>query len=249
MNEHAADAVDGLAEELLRQLDGLPRSNPDQAFIRRYLGTPRQVLGVSNAELRRLAKQTHKGHADWGRGHWLALLDRLYVGDLFEQRVLAGMLLGVLTDTRRLLDLTRLRSWLAGLVGWAEIDNTCQSAWGAQEVLARWQEWQPFLSGLAQDEVISLRRASLVLLVTPLRSSADPRLSQQALINIERVQGEKDPLITKAISWALRAMSQQQPDLVRSYLDAHAASLPAIAVRETRKKLETGKKTGASGHM
>jgi 3-methyladenine DNA glycosylase AlkD len=206
-------------------------------------------LGVANDELRRLAKQARKGRPAWRHEQWLAFLDRLYTGDLFEQRVLAGMLLGVLTAVRRSLQLAHLRMWLAGLVGWAEIDNTCQSIWSADEVLARWEDWQPFLSGLAQDENISLRRASLVLLVTPLRSSADPRLCQQALANIERLQAERDPLIAKAISWALRAMSQQQPELARSYLDAHAADLPAIAVRETRRKLETGKKAGKSASL
>ena len=167
----------------------------------------------------------------------------------FEERALAGKLLGELKDVRRALDLARLRAWLAGQTGWAEVDTTCQSGWTPAELLVRWDEWQPFLGGLAQDENISLRRASLVLLVSPLRASADERLTLQALANVEHLQGEKGPLIIKAISWVLRSMAQQQPELVRSYLDAHAAELPASAVRETRKKLETGRKTRANSRV
>jgi 3-methyladenine DNA glycosylase AlkD len=232
-----------LAAQLAAQLAALPHGSPDQAFIRRYLGTPRPVLGVSSAEIARLARNVRKEHAGWGAESWLTLLDHLYAGGTFEERALAGKLLGELKDVRRALDLARLRAWLAGQTGWAEVDTTCQSGWTPAEVLVRWAEWQPFLSGLAHDEKISLRRASLVLLVSPLRASADERLTLQALANVEQLQGEKSPLIVKAISWVLRSMAQQQPELVRSYLDAHAAELPASAVRETRKKLATGRKT------
>jgi 3-methyladenine DNA glycosylase AlkD len=224
-------------------LAAFPHGAPDQAFIRRYLGTPRPVLGVSAADLAALAKRSRKDHAHWGAESWLALLDRLYAGATFEERALAGKLLGELKDLRRTLDLARLCAWLAGQAGWAEVDTTCQSGWAPGELLARWDEWEPFLNGLAQDANISLRRASLVLLVAPLRASADERLTNRALANVVRLQGEKNPLIVKAISWVLRAMSAQQPELVRTYLDAHAPELPASAVRETRKKLETGRKT------
>ena len=161
---------------LTQQLAALPHSSPDQAFIRRYLGTPWPVLGVSATEIVRLAKRARKEYASWGAELWLALLDRLYGGATFEERAFAGKLLGELKDLRRALDLARLRTWLAAQTGWAEVDTTCQSSWTSTEVLACWDEWQPFLNDLAQDENISLRRASLVLLVSPLRASADERL-------------------------------------------------------------------------
>ena len=50
---------------LTAQLHTLPTSNPDQAFIRRYLGTPRPVLGVRADDLRRLARETAKAHQNW----------------------------------------------------------------------------------------------------------------------------------------------------------------------------------------
>ena len=229
---------------LTTQLHTLPTGNPDQAFIRRYLGTPRPVLGVRADDLRKLAKATTKAHADWPDTAWLALLDQLYTGDLFEQRSLAGILLGVLHPLRHRLELARLRTWLAGQVGWAEVDTTCQSAWTDKEVLARWTEWDPFLDALNQADNISLRRASLVLLVSPLRHSADPRLTARALANVRRLQHERDGMIAKAVSWVLRSMVAEQPDTVRAYLEQHAGALQAAVVREVRKKLETGRKGG-----
>ena len=144
-----------LLAALTAQLHTLPTSNPDQAFIRRYLGTPRPVLGVRADDLRRLAKATAKAHADWPDTAWLELLDQFYAGDLFEQRSLAGLLLGVLHPLRHRLELARLRTWLAGQAGWAEVDTTCQSSWTDKEVLARWPEWDPFLGQLAQADSTS----------------------------------------------------------------------------------------------
>jgi len=182
------------------------------------------VLGVRADDLRKLAKATAKAHTDWPDTAWLALLDQLYTGDLFEQRSLAGML-GVQN-------------------GWAEVDATCQSGWTDKEVLARWDEWEPFLDELSQADNISLRRASLVLLVSPLRRNADPRLTARALANVQRLQHERDGMVAKAVSWVLRSMVAEQPATVRTYLAEHAGALPAIAVREVRKKLETGRKNG-----
>lgn len=229
---------------LTAHLHALPSSNPEQAFIRRYLGTPRPVLGVRADDLRRLAKEAARQRQEWPDAAWLALLDRLYAGDLFEQRSLAGLLLGVLHPLRRGLELARLRAWLAGLAGWAEVDTTCQSAWTDKEMLARWPEWDAFLDELSWAESLSLRRASLVLLVTPLRRSADPRLTQRALANVQRLQPERDRMITKALSWVLRSMIAEQPETVRAYLADHSGALQATVIREVRKKLETGRKSG-----
>jgi 3-methyladenine DNA glycosylase AlkD len=237
------DATETFAA-LTAHLHTLPTSNPEQAFIRRYLGTPRPVLGVRADDLHKLAKETTKLHPTWPDAQWLALLDLLYAGDLFEQRSLAGLILGALHPLRQRLEMAQLRTWLAWLAGWAEVDTTCQSAWTGTEVLARWPEWDAFLDDLSRAESLSLRRASLVLLVAPLRRSADPRLTQRALANVQRLQPERDRMITKALSWVLRSMIAEQPETVRAYLAEHSSALQATVVREVRKKLETGRKNG-----
>ena len=44
------------------------------------------------------------------------------------------------------------------------------------------------------------------------------------------------------MSWALRALSERDPDAVRAFLDAHEDALAARVRREVRHKLETGLK-------
>jgi 3-methyladenine DNA glycosylase AlkD len=75
------------------------------------------------------------------------------------------------------------------------------------------------------------------------RTDPDPRLGELALETIETLKGERDIIITKAVSWLLRSLAAQHPDKVARYLDAQGPTLPAIAVRETRIKLTTGRKT------
>ncbi len=77
-----------------------------------------------------------------------------------------------------------------------------------------------------------------------LRSIDDAALTRRALSNVQRLQHERDRMITKAVSWVLRSMVAQQPETVRAYLDEHASALQSTVVREVRKKLETGRKTG-----
>ena len=79
-------------------------------------------------------------------------------------------------------------------------------------------------------------------LTTATRSSGDPRLNTLAFETLEALKSERPILITKAVSWLLRSMAERDPEPVANHLDQHAASLPAIAVRETRRKIATGRK-------
>ncbi len=228
---HRGDSIDELAAR-------------DMAKLQRYVGTTRPMLMVKTDELRKLARATARTlpAGDEGDAAWLALLDALYSAPAFEQRLLAGHLLHARPTARRTLELARLRGWLGDLQGWCEVDTICQSGWSAAEVLARWNEWQPFLNALSRDEKMVLRRASLVLLKQPVVEAEDQRPADQAFANVERLMSERDPLIAKAVSWLLRELTRHHAPRVVDFLGEHARELPAVAVRETRRKLETGKK-------
>ena len=235
--------VQSLVSTVRAELHALARPSEEAAFLQHYAGTSRPVLCVPVGELRALAKSFARTlPPELAHDERTHILDALYAGDSFEERLLAGMVLHEQSAYRRQLHLDDLERWLRGLSGWAEIDSTCQSGWSNQEVLRRWQLWDAYLERFAEDAAPSLRRAGLVLLVFPLRGTDDPRLRERAFANIERLKGEKDVLITKAISWLLRTLLRHHAAEVRAYLDSQEATLPRIAVRETRKKMETGKK-------
>lgn len=54
-----------------------------------------------------------------------------------------------------------------------------------------------------------------------------------------------DPMVVKALSWALRALAVRDAAAVRAFLEQHRARLAALVLREVRHKLETGRKAGA----
>jgi 3-methyladenine DNA glycosylase AlkD len=207
-----------------------------------YLGSSHKNYGLSNPQKREIAKAWKKENKDISADNFFELIDDLFQGESYDEKTLAGMLLGYMTKQRREINPAKLDSWLEELEGWAEIDGLCQSTFIAQELLDNWQEWKRWLKKFNQSQNISKRRASLVLLVKPVRDSEDTRLTDLAFENIEELKSEDDKLITKAISWLLREMTKRHHQLVKDYLDENEDSLPAIAARETRRKLETGKK-------
>jgi 3-methyladenine DNA glycosylase AlkD len=95
---------------------------------------------------------------------------------------------------------------------------------------------------LVSDGNVHKRRASLVLLTKPVRDSENKRLADLAFANIDRLKNERSILVTKAISWLLRDLIRHHRERVETYLFENSDCLPKIAIRETRRKLLTGKK-------
>jgi 3-methyladenine DNA glycosylase AlkD len=60
---------------------------------------------------------------------------------------------------------------------------------------------------------------------------------------VARLEDERSILITKAVSWSLRTLIARHREAVVAYLARHEATLPKVALRETRMKLATGVKS------
>jgi 3-methyladenine DNA glycosylase AlkD len=87
------------------------------------------------------------------------------------------------------------------------------------------------------------RRAALVSTV-PLNLKAQGGTGDIArtLRVCDLLRKDRDPMVVKALSWALRVLARPEPEAVRAYVRRNADSLPALALREVRNKLETGLK-------
>jgi 3-methyladenine DNA glycosylase AlkD len=57
---------------------------------------------------------------------------------------------------------------------------------------------------------------------------------------------ERDEMIVKALSWALRALVARDPEAVRQFIEENDARLAALVRREVRQKLSTGRKSPKS---
>jgi 3-methyladenine DNA glycosylase AlkD len=156
---------------------------------------------------------------------------------------MAGVLLDYASTPQRKFDPHLFEKWLDHLVGWAEVDTLCTGKYTTTEIPAQWTTWKKILATLSKSLNINKRRASLVLLCSPLRNAQDDRLASFSIKTIDRLKHEKEILITKAISWVLRCMEKHHRQTVEQYVAANNDTLPKIAVRETLAKLHTGTKT------
>ena len=211
-----------------------------------YSGSGHPFFNVSAPKLRGIGRAWLAARRKADDADRVAVIGSLFVGEAYEEKVLAVVLLGANARMRGLGTAALVDGWLGHLQGWAEIDSLCASVFGPDEMDVDWPAWRGLIRRLARDANINRRRAALVLLCRPTRLSPDPRYRDLAFEVIEQLKAERPILITKAVSWLLRSMASHHGAAVAACLDANAASLPAVAVRETRTKLRTGTKSGRS---
>jgi 3-methyladenine DNA glycosylase AlkD len=58
-----------------------------------------------------------------------------------------------------------------------------------------------------------------------------------------RLVGDREDLVVKALSWALRELSKKHPEQVRRFIAQHRKALAAHVIREVENRLPTGRKT------
>jgi 3-methyladenine DNA glycosylase AlkD len=211
-----------------------------------YGGSGHRFYYVSAPAQRAIAKRWVAAHKEAASPDFLALVESLFEGESHEEKTLAALMLGYHAKARRDARPADLDRWLGHINGWAEVDSLCQNVFAADQMIADWPAWKRLIEQLSRDPNINKRRAAMVLLNAPVHYSDDPRFADLALVVIARLKPERDILITKAVSWLLRSMVQRHRAAVEACLAEHGASLPAIAVRETKTKLATGTKSGRS---
>jgi 3-methyladenine DNA glycosylase AlkD len=210
-------------------------------WVQKYLGSNKTFHGFSSKQMNLLVK-TFLNEYKLNESQTIELLNSLYRnGTTYTEIALAAMILPH-TPLIKSFDPKYLDLWLNYTHGWAENDVLCQSNFSADILLSNWSNWQKILKQFNPSPNINKRRASLVLLTKPLRQSDDLRLSKIAFENIENLKSEKEILITKAVSWALRALVKFHKDEVLKYLSSNKDTLPKIAYREALSKALTGRK-------
>lgn len=211
-------------------------------WVQHYLGSNKPTLGIKTGEMIKMAREVTREN-NFNQKSLVELLNSLYSrATTFAEIDMAARILGVLTKTRKELDPEVLDYWLNFTYGWAETDLLCQSNFTAEEILGNWSKWEKLFKKFRRHKNIHKRRASMVLLTKSLRQSDDDRLSKLAFEQINMLKNEKEILITKAVSWLLRALVKFHKDDVAKYLEKNKDSLPKIAYREALAKVETGRK-------
>jgi 3-methyladenine DNA glycosylase AlkD len=208
-----------------------------------YEGHEHKQYPLKMGQVTQVAKDFLKEHKkDMSFEEFVELLDELYRSKVSTEKYVASKLLAGHAKFKKQVQPAKVDEWLDFQEGWAEVDTLCQSIFNHKDLDRKWDDWKSLIKQLNTSKNINKRRASLVLLIKSVRSSKDEKFLDLALENIESLKHEKDILITKAISWLLREATKQHKKKISDYLEENKDSLPAIAVRETSRKIKTGKK-------
>jgi hypothetical protein len=139
------------------------------------------------------------------------------------------------------LDEAMVDAFSVGLDGWDSVDAFGRilsgPAWAAGRVgdglIHRW----------ARSQDRWLRRAALVSTISLNRPNEGGKVDADRTLAIcERLVGDRDDMVVKALSWALRELGRQDPEPVRAFVAEHAGELAARIKREVANKLRTGLK-------
>jgi 3-methyladenine DNA glycosylase AlkD len=225
--------------KLIKKNSGKPTRH---TFLNSYLGTGHPRYPMNNAAMRAIAKSVIRKNA-LDESDFLELMTSLIEGKSFTEKSIAGFLLDYAGKNLWKFEPVYFDRWLSYLEGWAEIDTLCTGKYSGTALVDQFTRWKKLLVQFSKSNSNAKRRASLVLCCVPLRKGRQDQILTTAFQNINRLQSEKDVLITKAISWVLRSAISYHRQEVKAFVDKHKNILPKIAVRETLTKLKTGKKT------
>ena len=131
------------------------------------------------------------------------------------------------------------------------------NSWDSVDAFGRTLSGPAWLHGLASDALIHgwatsddlwWWRAALVSTVAlNMRSHGGTGDTTRTLEVCEMLAADREDMVQKALSWALRELVWHDSDAVRSFLDVHDEHLAALVKREVRSKLTTGLKNSRRG--
>jgi len=133
-----------------------------------------------------------------------------------------------------------------GLSSWGEVD-----AFGAYLLGPAWRTGcigDAYIVRWARSKDRWRRRAALVATVAlNTRARGGDGDAVRTLPVCALLLDDRDDMVVKALSWALRALGERMPRAVESFLDAHGHRLAARVQREVRNKLASGLKNPRGG--
>jgi 3-methyladenine DNA glycosylase AlkD len=167
--------------------------------------------------------------------------DALLAGGTSAERLIGTELLIARPDAIRRVRSADVEKWARGLDDWGSIDM-----YGVTVAGVAWRE------GCVPDRHVMRwagsadrwrRRLALVATV-PLNSRARGGQGDTArtLRVCAALVDDRDDMVVKALSWALRELSKRDPHSVAGFLREHELRLASRVRREVKTKLETGRK-------
>lgn len=213
--------VPALADEIDERLAGLQRSNAAEL---------REVRREFSARLKGAAPHVV-----------IELAMLLLEVPRFEYRFIGYELIHHHPSALAHLNAWQLEQLGHGIATWSAVD--CFAVYLAGPAWRERRVPNSLIHGWAHSADRWWRRAALVSTV-PLNSKAQGGKGEtyRTLQVCRMLERDRDPMVAKALSWALRELAKRDPRAVREYVGSRKDILPALVLREVTNKLSTGVK-------
>ena len=159
----------------------------------------------------------------------------------FEYRLVAYELVAYHKAALRSLGEKELELLGQGMSSWGDVDTFACYLAGPT-----WRELQvsdELIHAWARSKDRWWRRAALVCTVALNNKARGGRGDTKRTLDVCRLLvSDRDDMVVKAMSWALRELSRRDPDAVRAFLLEYKGILAPRVVREVNTKLTTGLK-------
>ena len=193
------------------------------------------------ASLRALRCEVSREIRDRGARDVLALAQALLAGP--TERFIAYELVQKHPEAAAALGQRELERLGKGMSSWVEVD--CFAVYLAGPSWRNGQVGDSLIRRWTRSKDRWWRRAALVSTVPlNMRSRGGAGDASRTLAVCRLLLDDRDDMVVKALSWALRELAKRDPASVRRFLAQHESQLAPRVLREVRNKLRTGLKSG-----
>ena len=211
--------------------------------VKTMFPTSMEYLGLRTPDFRILIKEWWIEIRNWPPEKLLQFAKELVATRIFECNQLAFELLSKNRNALALLKLKDLEELGKNMDNWATTDcfSVMISGWA-------WRENQisdaDVLNWLETGNLWWRRAAIVSTVALNLRSRGGKGDAARTLMICEKVITNREKLIVKALSWAIRELSKSDKPAVESFMNKYESKIAPLARREIFTKLQTGRKNG-----
>ncbi|MCF8370609.1 MAG: DNA alkylation repair protein [Bacteroidales bacterium] len=210
-------------------------------FAMRMIPTQQQVLGVRTPDMRNIIKIGYPQIKGLSFQDFFGLMLALKATGIFECIQISHEFIAKNTPFRKKLSVTQINGLLTGLDNWASVDSFAGYVSGPA-----WIDHQISTEDImnwSSQENVWIRRLAIVSCVPLNRGSKSEIWKRDITLTLCKDHlTDREAIIHKGISWALRSLVKDHREAVVEFLDENIDSVKAFVRKEVLHKIHTGRK-------
>lgn len=205
--------------------------------------TSMKVFGVKAINIKKVVSECWADLKNQPPENLLQFAKELVKTKVLECNQVAFLLLWKSKNAMRLIGLKDIEELAENIDNWVTVDtlSVLISGWA-------WRENQisdaDVLAWLKSENRWWRRTAVVSTVALNLRSRGGTGDAKRTLLICKKVINDRDDMIVKALSWALRELSKSDKSAVEKFMETYDSQLAGRVRREVYSKLQTGRKNG-----